>query len=145
MGEPSDRDAKQLRILQTCHYVLAGGAVLTSLVVFPFLGMLLFLIPGSGSAGGAPAVHPGASVAPGGGVYLILGFCGLFLLFPVADAVALLIAGLSLRSRRRRTFCTIVAGVNCLAFPLGTALGAFTLAVLSRPSVKEMFGRGTGG
>jgi len=33
----------------------------------------------------------------------------------------------------------IVAGITCLSVPIGTVLGVFTLLVLSRPSVKQMF------
>ena len=33
----------------------------------------------------------------------------------------------------------IVAGITCLSVPIGTVLGVFTLMVLSRPSVKQMF------
>ena len=34
----------------------------------------------------------------------------------------------------------VVAALECLAFPLGTVLGVFTLIVLVRPEVKQLFG-----
>jgi len=34
-----------------------------------------------------------------------------------------------------------VAGAACLMMPFGTVLGVFTIIVLMRESVKEMFGR----
>ncbi len=40
---------------------------------------------------------------------------------------------------RRRLFCLVVAGVECAFMPFGTVLGVFTIAVLMRESVKELF------
>jgi hypothetical protein len=54
-------------------------------------------------------------------------------------ALLTLIAGLSIRKRRRHLFCLIVAGLGCFNMPIGTALGAFTFIVLLRPSVKARF------
>jgi hypothetical protein len=34
-----------------------------------------------------------------------------------------------------------MAGVECLFMPVGTVLGVFTIIVLVRDSVKELFGR----
>ena len=41
--------------------------------------------------------------------------------------------------RQSRVLCLVVAGLNCLSFPLGTTLGVFTFIVLSRPQVAESF------
>jgi hypothetical protein len=48
-------------------------------------------------------------------------------------------AGLCIARRRAPVFCQVIAGLNCLHMPLGTALGVFTLIVLNRPSVKALF------
>jgi hypothetical protein len=51
------------------------------------------------------------------------------------------VAGRSLARRKRYLFCLIVAGTMCvMCNPLGTVLGVFTIVVLLRPSVKELFG-----
>jgi hypothetical protein len=56
-------------------------------------------------------------------------------------AACLVLAGRSLRDRRRYLFCLVMAGLMCvLCNPLGTILGVFTIIVLVRPSVKELFG-----
>jgi len=44
-----------------------------------------------------------------------------------------------LRQRRSWVFCIVVAALSCIGIPFGTALGVFTLLVLSRHSVKCMF------
>jgi hypothetical protein len=33
----------------------------------------------------------------------------------------------------------VVAGINCLHIPLGTVLGIFTIVVLCRESVRELY------
>lgn len=49
-----------------------------------------------------------------------------------------------LGQRRNKVFSMITAGVNCIAIPLGTALGVFTLVVLSRTSVETSYRRKEG-
>jgi hypothetical protein len=48
--------------------------------------------------------------------------------------------GPHLGRRRGHAFCFVVACLACLFMPFGTVLGAFTIIVLSRPSVKARFG-----
>ena len=37
------------------------------------------------------------------------------------------------------TFCLVVGALHCVGFPLGTALGVFSILVLNRPGVKAWF------
>lgn len=65
---------------------------------------------------------------------------GVFAMFMIASIGACnLIVASSLKSYRKYVFILIIAGINCMSFPLGTALGVFTIIVLTRPSVKELF------
>ena len=48
-------------------------------------------------------------------------------------------AGRCLQRRRHRTFTFVMAGINCLHVPFGTALGVFTIIVLQRPSVAALY------
>lgn len=68
--------------------------------------------------------------AVGGGLFVVLGW---------AMAICTFFAGKFLSERRRRTFVFVIACINCLSVPIGTALGVFTLLVLERPSVKGLF------
>ncbi len=72
--------------------------------------------------------------------FALLGGIGTFLLLVSAVLMGLsFFTARSIRNRRNRTFVTVVAGLNCLHMPLGTALGVFTLMVTQRPSVKALF------
>jgi len=57
----------------------------------------------------------------------------------VASGVLNLLSAFFIRARRYRTFSFIVSGINCLHTPLGTALGVFTIIVLIRDSVRELY------
>jgi len=50
-----------------------------------------------------------------------------------------IMAGYKLRKKTHRTFTMVVGAITLPSFPLGTALGVFTIIVLTRPSVVEMY------
>jgi hypothetical protein len=72
-----------------------------------------------------------------GWLFLILG--SFLILFGWTFAVLVLIAGGCIAHRKHYTFCFVVACVECLSVPFGTCLGVFTILVLNRQSVKDMF------
>jgi hypothetical protein len=57
----------------------------------------------------------------------------------VSSGILNLISGLCLRARKGRTFSLVVAGLDCLHIPLGMVLGVFTMVVLMRASVRELY------
>jgi hypothetical protein len=50
-----------------------------------------------------------------------------------------LVSGLFILGRKHRIFSLVVAAINCLHIPLGTVLGVFTIVVLIRQSVLELY------
>ncbi len=64
---------------------------------------------------------------------------GVFILAGWTLAGLIITAGRKLRRRTSHTFCLVVAGVECMFMPFGTVLGVFTIVVLMRDSVKELF------
>jgi hypothetical protein len=126
---------RRLRLLSTLHLVFAGlGAVLA---LFPLLHVAI----GIGFVTGAFSSGTPSTTSP---------FVGwLFVAFGVATVVAALVFSLVLGmaanylgNGRRRDFCMVVAGVTCAVFPLGTALGIFTIVTLSREDVRRVFHEG---
>ena len=63
-------------------------------------------------------------------------FMGVLLL---AALVLNVLSGLFLWRRQHRVFSLVIGGLNCLQIPFGTALGVFTILVLSRDSVRELY------
>ncbi len=54
-------------------------------------------------------------------------------------AIAVAISGYFLSKKRNYSFCLIVAGISCVFMPFGTILGVFTIVVLMKDNVKELF------
>lgn len=127
------QDAEHLRLLRIGFLVWGGISVLFAL--FPLIHVTIgtALLAGAlgGQGEGEPALVGLLFVAVGGMLSLMFGLI----------AAAELYAARCLRERRRRTFCLIAAGVACLGFPVGTALGIFTIIVLTRPTVVMLFDR----
>ncbi|HEY8962065.1 MAG TPA: hypothetical protein VIM57_07635 [Luteolibacter sp.] len=130
------QDDEHLKLLAIFHYVLGGLSFLATLggVLYLFAGFFFFqqAITTAGSTTPAPPAEIGW-------IFAFIG--GLVALFGVAIGVCLILAGRSLTARRNRTFCLVIAGINCLHFPLGTLLGVFTFIVLMRPAIAAQFER----
>lgn len=69
--------------------------------------------------------------------YLI---CLSLFLFFAALLVLDTLSGIFLLKKKFRSFSIIVAVINCLNAPIGTVLGIMTIIVLSRKSVRELYG-----
>jgi len=133
MIQPYDLDLQHLKALSICHYVLGGLLAVFSSIFLIHVGMGIMLItsPSTMSGGGAP---PPPFM---GWMFLMIGSGAVLVGWTLSGF--LIAAGRFLARRKHHLFCLIVAGVSCAWAPLGTALGVFTLIVLLRPSVKELF------
>jgi predicted membrane channel-forming protein YqfA (hemolysin III family) len=130
-------DEQHLRLLGIFHYVV--GALTALFALFPLihfsLGLFFVLAPPHSTqqqGGPPPAII--------GWFFMIIG--GMFFLLGESFAGCVFAAGRFIRCRRRYWFVFVVACLQCAFFPFGTALGVFTIVILSRPSVKEIFGLG---
>jgi len=128
-----DNDKDQLNLLSVFHYVVGGLAALFA--CFPIIHFVIGLAMCAGWIG---ADDPDAAVLAVVGAFFMV-FAGLLILAGWTFAVCLIIAGRSLASRRRYTFCLVMAAIACVFMPFGTVLGVFTIIVLMRPQVKDLF------
>ena len=130
-----NRDEEHLDLLTIFHYVFAGIVALFSL--FPILHVIMgvvFIVLGTSNGEMGPGEPPPAML---GWIFVIAGT--FFILSGWVMAAFILAAGRMLGKRRRHLFCLVVAGIECIMVPLGTALGVFTIIVLMRPSVQAAF------
>jgi hypothetical protein len=127
------QDEYQLRLLSIFHYVVAGLAGLFAL--FPIfhlaIGLLFILAPHEFESNGEP---PPAWV---GWIFVIM--ASVFITLGWTFAGFVLAAGRFLAKRKRYLFCLVMAGIECAFTPIGTVLGVFTIIVLMRESVKQLF------
>jgi hypothetical protein len=128
------RDAEHLKLLSIFHFILAGFCFLgIAFVALHYAFMRVFFMNPEiwkNQKGGPPPAE----------FFKIFIWIYLFAVVVLVAASALnLLSAIFLRQRRHRMFSLVIAGLNCLQFPLGTALGVFTIIVLSRASTHELY------
>ena len=128
-----NQDQEHLELLSIFHYIVGGMAALFSFfpALYLILGTLFIVAPGRIQGSGSP---PPAFV---GWILIILG--GSIMLVGLAFAVCVILTGRYIAKRHHYIFCLVIASLNCLFMPFGTVLGVFTIVILMRPSVKELF------
>ena len=137
-----NNDLEHLRLLSIFHYVLAGIMALVSCFPVIHLVLVIMILTGQipvGDLSERPPHGPdpeqmmlwmGVFSMAVTAVLICLGWTLAFCLFLAAGR---------LKAHTHHTFCLVVAGFSFTFTPLGTALGVFTIIVLARPSVKELF------
>jgi hypothetical protein len=135
-GERSDdvaQDDDHLRLLSIFHYVVGGLAVLFALfpVLHLVLGLFLVFSPEKFMDHGQP---PPAFIG-----WLFVGVAAVMITAGWTLAALLLTTAHFLARQEHYMFCLAMACVECLFVPFGTALGVFTIIVLTRESVKQQF------
>ena len=132
------RDREHVKLLAIFHFVFGGLAF----VGIGFLGVhyaimhTVFSNPDIWKSS-QQAMPPKAFLNAFIWFYL---FVGVLLL---TGLILNVLSGLFLLQKRNRLFSLIIGGLNCLQIPFGTALGVFTILVLSRDSVRQLYPGGT--
>jgi hypothetical protein len=129
-------DLEHLRLLAIFHYIVGGLIALVGCIPIIHLSIGIALVFGKLDQKMGPGPDQEMTRFMG---WIFIGVATAIILFNWSLAVALVVAGRNLQQHRRHTFCMVVAAISCLFMPLGTILGVFTLIVLSRESVKELF------
>ena len=128
----NEQDHNNLNLLSIFHYVLGGLVALFSCMPFIHVFMGLMMVSGQFSEASNDD-FPAAF----GWIFVIMG--SIFILLGWSTAICMMIAGKKLKARQSRLFCMIIAGIECMFMPFGTALGVFTLITLNKEPVKEIF------
>ncbi len=128
-----NQDEQHLKLLSIFHYIVGGLAGLFALFpIFHLIFGLVFIL--------APDQFEGKGESPPafiGWIFVI--FAAIFITIGWVIAGCVIATGRSLARRRRYLFCLVMAGIECVFMPFGTVLGVFTIIVLMRDSVKEIF------
>ena len=127
-----NQDEQHLKLLSIFHYVLGGIACIFS--CFPVIHLIagIFIVIGcsQSTSGNAPPAFIG---------FFFIAIALFIILSGWAVALCILIAGRKIEKRKSWLYCMIIAGIECLFMPFGTVLGVFTIIVLARDSVKQLF------
>ena len=131
----ANHDVDHLKLLAIFHYVVGGlGAIFACFpLIHVFLGIMMIANPSfmAGKDGSAPPAFVGILFAGMGIVFVLIGW---------AAAACTIISGRMLARRRHRMFSFVIAALLCMFMPFGTVLGIFTIIVLSRESVRRLYG-----
>lgn len=131
------QDEEHLKLLAIFHYVVAAIGALFA--CFPLLhvamGVMMVVSPEflSGGQNGPP---PPPAI---GYFFIVMG--GVFVLMGWAAAIGTFLSGRFLARRQNRIFSFVMAAILCMFFPFGTALGVFTIIVLSKESVQRLYAK----
>ena len=128
-----NQNVEHLKLLSIFHYVVGGLTALFSLfgIFYLILGLVMILCPEKLDPKGQP---PPAFI---GWMFAIIG--GGFITVGWIFAAFIITAGRFLARHKHYLFCLIMAGIECILMPFGTVLGVFTIIVLMRESVKQLF------
>jgi hypothetical protein len=124
------QDEEHLRLLSIFHYVVGGITGFFACIPIVHLIIGIAMLAGAMGSDGPPAI-------------LGLLFVMMALIFITGGwtlAICLIISGRRIAQRIRYKFCFVIACISCAFMPFGTVLGVFTIIVLVRPTVKELFG-----
>ena len=134
-----NRDREHLQLLAIFHYVVAGLAALFSFfpLLYTTVGVIFIFAARHGTA------KPGEELPPEflGWIFAVIGL--VLFVIGIVMAILILITGRSLALRKHHSFALVMACIECLFVPVGTILGVFTIVVLSRESVRELFSAAT--
>lgn len=135
----SNKDAEHLRLLAIFHYIVSGLSILGLgflALHYSFMRMIF---------GDPQLLNNPKKTAPFNPsefldffhflqwIYVAIG------LVIVVGGILNFISGRFIHRRVNRIFSIVIAALNCLHFPFGTGLGIFTLIVLTKDSVMQLY------
>lgn len=128
---------EHLNLLSIFYFVFGGLSLLVAFILLIYVLILGFIFSNNTIRESMESQPDGEVVGYVFGVVSIV-FLVLFV-FILIIGVLQIMAGFKIRQKRNRIFNMVIGVLALPSFPLGTALGIFTIIVLSRPSVIEMF------
>ncbi|MEM8952941.1 MAG: hypothetical protein AAGD22_02205 [Verrucomicrobiota bacterium] len=162
-----DADVEQLNLLAIFHYILGGLHIFIScfFLLYVFMGLFFsvnlpdleaqFQATAAGSGSPQPSSPPAdAPISPSPTTaseipvmpapfaaigWFMTAFGTIAFLVGATFGVLTIISGRKLNRHTARTFSTVIAAINCIFVPLGTALGVFTIIVLNRQAVQQLY------
>jgi hypothetical protein len=126
---------QHLSTLSILHYVYGALVCLSGFAALFFLGLGVFL--------SSDIVAQNANEPPPtwlGGMFQALGLV-LFIVIEIWG-IFIILSGYWIAKLRNRTASIVAAALCLLSFPFGTALGVFTLVVLTNDEVKAEYEQG---
>ena len=126
-----NQDEQHLNLLGIFHYIVGGMTALFACI--PMIHLAIGIAMLTGAMGRGPEAPP---MAVGWGFTIV---AAIFILAGWTLAGLIIAAGKRLQRHRSWMFCIVIASLECLIMPVGTVLAVFTIILLMKDSVKELF------
>jgi hypothetical protein len=140
------QDERNLNLLSLFHYILGGLIIAFSCYFLVCLAPPLFRLHGEFDAQAVTSSDGRTTQFDDE----LESLSRLMVLLPVAVilihwllAACLIVTGRKLKRRASPTFCLVVAAVECAMTGPGTVLGVFTIVILMKDSVRQLFAANT--
>lgn len=127
-------DAEHLRLLSIVYYIRAGCVAFFAIIPMVYIIMGVVMAGLFSNVDAKPGESPPRVV---GWIFTAIGVIGVFVV--LSFAALQFFAGRFIAQHKHRAFCLVVAALNCLGIPYGTALGVVSFMVLFRKTVAERF------
>ncbi|MDB6031822.1 MAG: hypothetical protein JWM16_2160 [Verrucomicrobiales bacterium] len=139
-GSQMKKDEEHLRLLSIFHFILAGLSAVgvAGLGLHYTIMRVVFSNPDMWKNQRNMPFPPEQFMRIFIWFYLFIG------ILLVVMAALNVLSGMFLHQKKNRLFSIVVAALDCLQFPFGTALGVFTIIVLMRDSVRNRYENHTG-
>jgi hypothetical protein len=125
------KDEKHLAQLSLGFKIYAGINAFFSCIPFIHLFIGIMMVTGR--------LDNGANPPPAAFGWFFIVLASVFIIGGWALSICNFYAGRFLKEHRNYTFCFVMSCINCAMMPFGTVLGIFSILVLMRDSVKNIF------
>jgi len=130
-------NTEHMNLLSIFYFVFGGLSLMGAFVLFIYM-LVIGLVFSNNHIQEAINSQPEGEIV--GHVFgVVSAILMVIFVFILIAGILQLIAGFKLRQKRNRNFILVAAVVVLLSFPLGTTLGVFTIIILTRPVVIEIF------
>lgn len=129
-GHQEILDNEHLNLLSIFYFIFGGLTIFTSFIILVYITLFSAIFTNIPLEGSDIEDFPFE--------ILFFVFAGLFLLV-FGYGILLIIAGINIRKKAKRVFSLIIGAMALISFPFGTAMGVFSIIVLTRNSVIELY------
>ncbi len=132
-------DEGHLNNLAVGHYVV--GAIMVAFSCLPLLHLGMGIAMMAGAFPVEAEIEGNIEVAPNLFAWMFIIMGALSFLLGQAVSIGVIVSGRFLKQRKNYMYSFVLSCLICFFVPVGTILGVFTIIVLSRESVKQLYGR----
>jgi hypothetical protein len=125
------KDEQHLSQLSLGFKIYAGINAFFSCIPFIHLFIGIMMVTGR--------LDDGKTPPPAAFGWFFIVFASVFIIGGWALSICSFYAGRFLKEHRNYTFCFVMSCINCVMMPFGTVLGVFSILILTRDSVKNIF------